>query len=94
MSRRYDSKTTTFTPDGRLLQVEYAIEAINKAGASIGLITKEGIVLATQKMETSSLLEKNSQSEKIYTVDNHMYVVVSGMTADANYLIDYARVAS
>lgn len=47
MSRRYDSKTTTFTPDGRLMQVEYAIEAINKAGSSVGLITSEGIVLAT-----------------------------------------------
>jgi len=36
MSRRYDSRTTTFTPDGRLQQIEYAIEAINKTGASIG----------------------------------------------------------
>lgn len=91
MSRRYDSKTTTFTPDGRLMQVEYAIEAINKAGSSVGLITSEGIVLATQRMETSALLEDNRQSEKIYTIDQHLYVVVSGMTADANYLIDYAR---
>ena len=36
MSRRYDQKTTTFSPDGRLQQVEYAMEAINKAGSSIG----------------------------------------------------------
>jgi 20S proteasome subunit alpha 3 len=47
MSRRYDSKTTTFTPDGRLQQIEYAIEAINKTGSSVGIVTKEGVVLAT-----------------------------------------------
>lgn len=41
MSRRYDSKTTTFTPDGRLKQVEYAMEAINKAGSAIGVLTSE-----------------------------------------------------
>ncbi len=40
------------------------------------------------------LLEKNKQSEKIYKIDNNVYTVVSGMTADANYLIDYARVGS
>lgn len=37
MSRRYDSRTTTFTPDGRLQQIEYAVEAINKTGSSIGI---------------------------------------------------------
>ncbi len=36
MSRKYDSKTTTFTPEGRLQQIEYAMEAINKTGSSIG----------------------------------------------------------
>lgn len=36
MSRRYDSRTTTFTPDGRLQQIEYAVEAINKTGSAIG----------------------------------------------------------
>ena len=42
MSRRYDSKTTTFSPDGRLQQLEYAVEAINKTGSAIGtaLITQ------------------------------------------------------
>lgn len=38
MSRRYDSKTTTFSPDGRLQQLEYAVEAINKTGSAIGPI--------------------------------------------------------
>jgi len=74
--------------------VEYAIEAINKVGSSIGILTEDGVVLCTQKMETSSLLEKSKESEKIYKIDEHVYAVVSGMTADANYLIEYARVGS
>ena len=41
-SNQYDKRTTTFNPDGRLLQVEYAIEHINQDAATIGILTKEG----------------------------------------------------
>ena len=44
---------------GRLMQLEYAIEAINKSGSAIGLMTNEGIVLATQKEDVSTLLEQS-----------------------------------
>lgn len=91
MSSRYDSKTTTFSPDGRLMQVEYAIEAINKAGSAIGILTKDGIILVTERQDVGSLLEQSKTSEKIYSLDQHIYCVVSGLTADANILIDYAR---
>lgn len=94
MSRRYDQKTTTFTQDGRLLQVEYAIEAINKTGPAIGILTKEGIILATEKQDTSFLLEQSKESEKIYKIDKHIYCVASGLSADANQLIDLARLRS
>jgi len=77
--------------EGRLKQVEYAMEAINKAGSAIGVLTPAGIVLATEKQSVSALLEQSKQSEKIYALDKHLYTVVSGVTADANYLIDYAR---
>ena len=46
MSRRYDQSTTTFSPEGRLHQVEYAMEAINNAGTCIGLMSDQGLVLA------------------------------------------------
>lgn len=92
MSRRYDQKTTTFTNDGKLLQVQYAIEAINKTGSAIGILTKEGVVLTTERQDVSSLLEAPKHSEKIFQLDSHLYSVVNGLTADANYLIDIARV--
>lgn len=91
MSRRYDSKTTTFTPEGRLQQIEYAIEAINKTGSSIGVLTTQGVILATEKYDVSFLLEESIISEKIYCIDKQLYSVVCGLAADANFLIDLLR---
>lgn len=52
MSRRYDSRTTIFSPEGRLYQVEYAMEAISHAGTALGILAKDGIVLAAEKKLT------------------------------------------
>lgn len=52
MSRRYDSRTTIFSPEGRLYQVEYAMEAISHAGTAIGILATDGIVLAAEKKLT------------------------------------------
>ena len=66
-ARRYDSRTTTFSPEGRLYQVEYAMEAISHAGICVGILAKDGIVLAVETKITSKRLE-NISSEKIYKV--------------------------
>jgi 20S proteasome subunit alpha 3 len=68
MSRRYDSRTTTFSPEGRLYQVEYAMEAISHAGTVVGILAKDGVVLAAEKKVTSKLLEQDTSSEKIYNL--------------------------
>jgi 20S proteasome subunit alpha 3 len=56
MARRYDSSTTTFSPEGRLHQVEYAIEAINNAGTCVVILASDGIVMASERRITSGLL--------------------------------------
>ena len=56
MARRYDSKTTIFSPEGRLYQVEYAMEAISNAGAAIGVLATDGVVLAAEKRILSKVL--------------------------------------
>mmetsp|Transcript_3190 Transcript_3190/g.4947 ORF Transcript_3190/g.4947 Transcript_3190/m.4947 type:complete len:259 (+) Transcript_3190:60-836(+) len=94
MSRRYDQSTTTFSPEGRLHQVEYAIEAINNAGTCVGLQSSEGIVLAAEKRTVSKLLEPSKTSEKTYIIDDHVSCLVAGLTADANILIHQARLGS
>lgn len=91
MARRYDSSTTTFSPEGRLHQVEYAIEAINNAGTCVGILAKDGIVMASEKRVTSGLLAPAKTSEKTYKLAEHAACNVAGLTADANILIDQAR---
>ncbi|KAL3815911.1 hypothetical protein ACHAXA_005759 [Cyclostephanos tholiformis] len=91
MARRYDSSTTTFSPEGRLHQVEYAIEAINNAGTSVGILAKNGVVMASEKKITSGLLAQARTSEKTYKLCAHATCSVAGLTADANILIDQAR---
>ncbi|KAI9314216.1 proteasome subunit alpha type-4 [Dichotomocladium elegans] len=91
MARRYDSRTTIFSPEGRLYQVEYAMEAISLAGIALGVLAKDGIVIAAEKKVTSKLLEQSSSAEKIYKLSDRMICGVAGMTADANILINWTR---
>ncbi|PWA51019.1 proteasome subunit alpha type-5 [Artemisia annua] len=75
----YDRGANTFSPEGRLFQVEYAIKL---GSTAIGLKTKEGVVLAVEKRITSPLLEPSSV-EKIMEIDEHIGCAMSGLIADA-----------
>ncbi|NWY51016.1 PSA5 protein, partial [Chionis minor] len=81
----------TFSPEGRLFQVEYAIEAIKLGSTAIGIQTSEGVCLAVEKRITSPLMEPSS-IEKIVEIDSHIGCAMSGLIADAKTLIDKARV--
>jgi len=94
MARRYDSRTTIFSPQGRLYQVEYAMEAISQAGAAVGILSDSGVVLAAEKRITTKLLDIRKSTEKMYKIDDHLACAVAGITADANILINYARLAA
>ena len=87
----YDRGVNTFSPEGRLFQVEYAIEAVKLGSTAVGIHTKFGVILASEKRLTSTLLEPVS-IEKIMEVDSHVGAAVSGLTGDARTLIDHARV--
>ena len=60
----------------------------------IGILAKDGVVLCAEKKETSKLFVPTRESGKLYKIDDHVLCAVSGVVADANYLIDYARVHS
>lgn len=68
-ARRYDSRTTIFSPEGRLYQVEYAMEAISHAGTCLGILAEDGIVLAAECRSTNKLLDNAIPSEKIYKLN-------------------------
>lgn len=87
----YDRSVNSFSPEGRLFQVEYAIEAIKLGSTAIGIQTKEGCILAVEKRITSPLIVSSS-IEKVFEVDKHVGCAMSGLIADARTMIDRARV--
>ncbi|KZS93041.1 20S proteasome subunit [Sistotremastrum niveocremeum HHB9708] len=89
----YDRGVNTFSPEGRLFQVEYAIEAIKLGSTTVGVRTRDGVVLGVEKRTQSPLLESSSV-EKIMEIDRHLGCAMSGLTADARTMIDHARVTS
>jgi len=86
----YDRGITIFSPDGRLYQVEYAREAVERGSASVGVRTADGVVLAANRQTRSPLIERES-IEKIHAVDDHVGVASAGHVADARKLVDVAR---
>ncbi|KAA1472833.1 N-terminal nucleophile aminohydrolase [Dentipellis sp. KUC8613] len=102
MARRYDSRTTIFSPEGRLYQIEYAMEAISHAGTVLGVLAKDGVVLAAEKKVTGKLLDLSEakaggyggSGEKIFLLNSNVVAGVAGITADANSLVNYARTAA
>ena len=89
----YDRSVTSFSPEGRLFQVEYAIEAIKLGSTAIGITTSEGVLLGVEKRVGSVLMESSS-IEKIVEIDSHIGTAMSGLTADARTMIDHARIDS
>ena len=89
-TQAYDRAITVFSPDGRLFQVEYAREAVKRGTTALGIIYKDGVLLAIAKVVASKLL-KSESIEKIFKIDDHIGAATSGLVADARRLIDYAR---
>lgn len=87
----YDRSVTSFSPEGRLFQVEYAIEAIKLGSTALGITTSEGVLLGVEKRVGSVLMESSS-IEKIVEIDRHIGTAMSGLTADARTMIEHARV--
>jgi len=94
MARRYDGRTTMFSPEGRLHQVEYAMKAIDQAGAAVGVLCSDGVVLGGERKVISKLLAPVKTSDKMYKVDSHIACAVAGLTSDANVLINRSRLVA
>ncbi len=86
----YDRAITVFSPDGRLFQVEYAMELVNRGATILGIRCSEGVVLGAE--ETVEPLEDAEYSWKIFKVDEHVGAAIVGLSSDARILIDQARV--
>jgi len=86
----YDRAITMFSPDGRLLQVEYAKKTVRQGSAAIGIVCKDGIVLVTDKRIVDKLIVPESL-EKIFQIDDHLWATAAGILSDARVLIERAQ---
>lgn len=80
---QYDTDPTTWSPQGRLFQVEYAMEAVKQGSAVVGARSKTHAVLAALRRSPAELAK---HLEKVYAIDDHMGIAISGLTADARSL--------
>src|SRR3990167_2785405 len=85
---QYDSDITTWSPQGRIFQIEYAMNAVTQGSAVIGLRSKTHVVLASLKRSASELA---SHQKKIFTIDEHMGIGIAGLAADARVLCKFMR---
>ena len=80
---------TMYSPDGRIYQVEYAIETVKRGTLAIGISTKEGVIMAVE--EKARTLQTKNITQKIFQVDYHIGVAAAGYIPDARVQVDGAR---
>jgi proteasome alpha subunit len=88
-SRGYDMTPTMYSPDGRIYQVEYAIETVKRGTLAIGIRSKEGVIMAVE--EKPRTLQTSNITQKIFQVDYHIGVAAAGYIPDARVQVDGAR---
>jgi len=86
----YDYSVTSYSPDGRVFQVEYAAKAVEKAGTVVGIRCQDGVVLGVEKVIPNKMLVRTS-NRRIYNVDLHAGMAVTGLAADARQIVNRAR---
>ena len=91
--RAYDRALTVFSPEGRLYQVEYALEAVRRGTLAVAVKSNEDVCIAAQIKVPSTLMDADA-IDKIFQIDEHIGVAISGLHADSRFLINYARVQS
>ena len=86
----YDRSITMFSPDGRLLQVEYAKKTVKQGSTAIGFVCKDGVLLVSDKRVASRLMIAEA-IEKTFKIDDHIAATASGIISDARVLVDRAQ---
>lgn len=86
----YDLSVTTFSPDGRVFQSEYAQKAVDNSGTAVGIKCKDGVVLGVEKLVISKMLVAGS-NRRIYAVDRHAGIASAGLAPDGRQIVNRAQ---
>ncbi len=86
----YDRSATMFSPDGHILQVEYAEKTVRLGSPSIGIKCEDGVVIIADKGKKDKLIISES-ADKIYEVDEHIIASAAGILSDARILVNHVR---
>lgn len=86
----YDLSVSTFSPDGRVFQTEYAQKAVDSSGTVIGICCKDGVVLGAEKLIISKMLEEHS-NRRTFPLDRHAGAAIAGVAADGRAVINRAQ---
>ncbi len=86
----YDRAATMFSPDGHILQVEYAEKMVRLGSAAVGVKCKDGIVIVADKRVGDDLIIPES-ANKVYEIDEHIIASAAGFLSDARILIERAQ---
>jgi proteasome alpha subunit len=89
----YDRSATMFSPDGHILQVEYAEKTVRLGTPSIGINCADGVLIVADKGVKDSLIVPES-ADKIYEIDEHVMATGAGFISDARILINHIRVSA
>jgi len=90
-SNQYDAAITIFSPEGRLYQVEYALELVKRGAPIVGVYSPEGVILAADETPESTLDDPN-YLKKIFQFDDHVGAAIAGLSSDARVLMGQGRV--
>ena len=88
-NRGYDMTPTMYSPDGRIYQVEYALETVKRGTLAVGIKSKDGVIIAVE--EKSRALQVSEVTQKIFQVDEHIGAAAAGYIPDARVQVDNAR---
>jgi len=90
MSERYSFSLTTFSPSGKLVQIEYALNAVTSGAPSVGIKANNGVVIAAEKKQKSILYDEDS-IHKVEQITANIGIIYSGMGPDYRVLVARAR---
>lgn len=86
----YDLSTTTYSPEGRIFQSEYASKCVDNSGTALGILFKDGVLLANERAFVSPMLVPGT-NRRIFAINRHSALSVAGLVADGKEIVERAR---